>query len=129
MVVIEYFGRLKEGDAVLLLVLASLLGIPFEYQHRGSDSNLTWRFAARRARPWMKRGGWCRVRQHRHVRRRYLRYAASSAMPTKSATTARRRMPARTSMLTVYLFDQCDAGLACAREKLRPLARPRQMRP
>jgi len=41
MVVIEYFGRLKESDAVPLLVLASLLGIPFEYQHRGSDGNLT----------------------------------------------------------------------------------------
>ena len=40
-IIIKYFGSLKEGDAVLLLVLASLLSIPFEYQHRGSDGNLT----------------------------------------------------------------------------------------
>jgi len=45
---------------------------------------LTWRFAARRAGPRKKRCGCRRVRQHRHVRRRYLRCAASSAMPTKS---------------------------------------------
>jgi len=41
MVIIEYFGRLKECDTVLLLVFASLLGIPFEYQHRGLDGDLT----------------------------------------------------------------------------------------
>ena len=28
---------------MLLLALASLLGIPFEYQHCGSDGNLTFR--------------------------------------------------------------------------------------
>jgi len=36
----------------------------------------------------MKRGGWCRVRQHRHVRRRYFaRRAASNATPTMTSTT------------------------------------------
>jgi len=50
-VIIEYFGSLKECDTVLLLVFATLVGVPFEYKHRGSDGNLTWRFAARRVRP------------------------------------------------------------------------------
>src|ERR1700741_2943076 len=94
---------------------------------RGRD--LTWRFAARRATVREKRCGGRRVRQHRHVRRRYLRYAASSAMPTKSATTARRRIPERISTLTVYLFDQCDARLAYAQEQCRRQARRRQMLP
>lgn len=41
MVIIEDFRRLGKADAMLLLVLLSLLGIPFEYQHRASNSNLT----------------------------------------------------------------------------------------
>jgi len=41
MVIIEDLRRLREADAVLLLVLPSLFGIPFEYQHRASNSNLT----------------------------------------------------------------------------------------
>ena len=41
MVIIEDLRRLREADAVLLLVLLSLLGIPLEYQHRASNSNLT----------------------------------------------------------------------------------------
>ena len=90
---------------------------------------LTWRFSARRATAREKRCGGRRVRQHRHVRRRYLRYAASRAMPTKSATTATRRIPERSSTLTVYLFDQCGARLVGAQEKCRPKARLRQMRP
>src|SRR5690349_4522071 len=68
----------------------------------------------------MKRCGCRRVRQHRHVRRRYLRYAASSAMPTKSTTTARRRMPGSSSMSTVYLFGRCGARSADVREKCPP---------
>src|SRR6266850_1576655 len=65
---------------------------------------LTWRFAARRANPQMRRGGCRRVRQHRHVRRRYLWYAASSAMPTKSTTTAKRMTPARRSMALEFTY-------------------------
>src|SRR6266571_5303773 len=80
-------------------------------------SSLTWRLPARgyewstnvRCSP--------RVRVHRHVRKRYLWYAASRAMPTKSTTTARRMMPARRSMAIVYLFDQCGARFAYAQEK------------
>jgi len=41
MVIIEDLRRLRKADAMLLLVLSSLLGIPFEYQHRASNSNLT----------------------------------------------------------------------------------------
>ncbi len=44
MVVIEDLRSLKKADAMLLLVVASLLGIPLEYQHRAPDSNLTFRF-------------------------------------------------------------------------------------
>jgi hypothetical protein len=40
MVVIEDLRRFKEADTMLLLVVASFLGIPLEYQHRASDSNL-----------------------------------------------------------------------------------------
>src|SRR5438552_156300 len=68
----------------------------------------------------MKRCGYRRVRQHRHVRRRYLWYAASSAMPTKSTTTARRRMPGRNSMARVYQFDRSGVRSADAREKCSP---------
>ena len=53
MVIIEDFGRLREADTMLLLVLPSLLGIPFEYQHRASNSNLT--FALCRTAPNAKR--------------------------------------------------------------------------
>lgn len=42
MVTIENFRRLRKADAMLMLVLPSLLGIPFEYQHRASNSNLTF---------------------------------------------------------------------------------------
>jgi len=41
MVVIEDLRRLKEADAMFLFILPTLLGIPFEYQHRASNSNLT----------------------------------------------------------------------------------------
>ena len=41
MIITEHLRRLREADAMLLLVLASLFGIPFEYQHRASNSNLT----------------------------------------------------------------------------------------
>jgi hypothetical protein len=41
MVVIEDLRRFKEADTMLLLVVASFLGIPLEYQHCASDSNLT----------------------------------------------------------------------------------------
>jgi len=44
MVIVEDLRCLREGDAMLLLVFASLFGIPFEYQHRASDSNLTSAF-------------------------------------------------------------------------------------
>jgi len=47
----------------------------------------------------MKRGACRRVRQHRHVRRRYLaRRAASRAMPTKTRTTASITIPAIVSI-------------------------------
>src|SRR2546429_8651437 len=50
---------------------------------------LTNDFAAWRAGPLMKRGACRRVRQHRHVRRRYLaRRGAARAKPTKKRTTA-----------------------------------------
>ncbi len=60
MVVIEDLRRLKEADAMFLLILPTLLGIPFEYQHRASNSNLT--FAASRAR------GLTPARQEAHAR-------------------------------------------------------------
>jgi hypothetical protein len=41
-------------------------------------------------------------------------------MPTKSTTTARRRIPGRSSMATVYQFDRCGARSADAREKCQP---------
>lgn len=44
--VIEDLRRLREADAMLLLVLPSLLGVPFEYQHRVSNSNLSPSFGA-----------------------------------------------------------------------------------
>ena len=40
MIIVKDFRRLKEGDAVFLLILASFFGVPFEYQHGGSDGNL-----------------------------------------------------------------------------------------
>jgi hypothetical protein len=42
MIIIEDLWCLKEGDAMFLLVLTSLLWIPLKYQHR--DSNLTFAF-------------------------------------------------------------------------------------
>ena len=44
MVIIEDFRRLRKAHAMLLLVFLSLLRIPFEYQHRASNSNLTFGF-------------------------------------------------------------------------------------
>ena len=41
MVIIEDLRCLGKADVMLLLVVPSLLGIPFEYQHRASNSNLT----------------------------------------------------------------------------------------
>src|SRR5256885_11324628 len=41
MVIVEDLRRLGEADAVLLLILPSLLGIPFEYHHRAPNGNLT----------------------------------------------------------------------------------------
>ena len=50
MVIIEDLRRLREADAMFALVLSSLLGIPFEYQHRASNSNLTSTPTGARAR-------------------------------------------------------------------------------
>ena len=41
MVIIEDFCRLQERDAMLLLVVPSLVGVPFKNQHRAPDGNLT----------------------------------------------------------------------------------------
>jgi len=42
LIIVKDFRRLEEADAVFLLVLASFFGVPFEYQHGGSDGNLTF---------------------------------------------------------------------------------------
>jgi hypothetical protein len=44
MIVAEDFRGLEKADAMVLLVLTSLFGIPLEYQHCASDSNLTFAF-------------------------------------------------------------------------------------
>jgi hypothetical protein len=41
MIVIEDLRCFKKTDAMFLLVLASLIRIPLEYQHCAPDSNLT----------------------------------------------------------------------------------------
>jgi transposase len=58
-----------------------------------------------------------RVRVHRHVRRRYLRRPASSAMPTKTIATARMTMPTRMSMVVASRFGRC--GALCVDEPTR----------
>jgi hypothetical protein len=69
MVIVKNFRCFRECDPMFLLVLASFLGIPFEYQHGGSDGNLTSCSAAGAAltsipraplaaRPHRERLGW-----------------------------------------------------------------------
>lgn len=53
MIVVKDLRCLRKADAMLLLVLTSLLRVPFEYQHCASNSNLTYRISGprRRAKP------------------------------------------------------------------------------
>jgi hypothetical protein len=53
---------------MLLLVLLSLLGIPFEYEHRASNSNLTSTLTGARPVNFAKLGARARVRVRRAVR-------------------------------------------------------------
>jgi hypothetical protein len=65
MVIVEYLRCFKQADAMLLLVFTSLLRIPLKYQHRASNSNLT--FAVNRApilARWFQRRDWVASRTH-----------------------------------------------------------------
>jgi len=41
MIIVEDLRCLKKADAMFLLVVSSLVGVPLEYQHCASSSNLT----------------------------------------------------------------------------------------
>src|SRR6266704_2243231 len=61
-----------------------------------------------------------RVRVGRRARRRYLRRPASSAMPTKTITTASMMMPTRMSMAITSRFGRYGARYADGPLRFRP---------
>src|SRR6266478_6419578 len=83
MVIVEDLRCLEEADAMFLLVLASLFGIPFEYQHRASNSNLTFPVTGARRPTLAEHGRRARVRVDWAVRAH--RYLTSSSLTPRPA--------------------------------------------